>query len=467
MRISSGLSGIDLTAQKNLLQAFNQLSVSNERLATMQRINSGSDDPAGLIAAENLRAEITAIRAASDNAGRARAMIRTADSSLGQVSGLLNTIRGNVVSAAGGGLSDAELSAMQMENDAALEAINRISGTTSFSGKQLLNGSSGFEVSGANSAQVTDIQVYANAGGGQQSPDIEVTQAATAADLTFSDADATLDADVTLSLSGNEGTVTLEFSAGATLDQVAAAISANADTTGVTASVNGNDLTIASTDVGSDATVSIEVVEGTFDTGGSSASGTDVEVNVDGVNFTGQGNEVRIDTATLQADIEFADGFTGDVDQITISGKAMTFVFSPNVNQTSTLTLPNVSTSALGGSAGRLSDLASGGSFSLTSGNLGQAMSILDSAGSRIVGARARAGAFEKYTIEASEQVLGGMEVNISDAFSQIFDTDVAAGTSRAVRSQILVQAATSAVMLAGQSRSLINGLFGGALGGF
>ena len=467
MRISSGLSGIDLTAQKNLLQAFNQLNVSNMRLSSMRRINSGSDDPAGLIAVENLRAELTAIRAASDNAARAGGMIRVADSGLGQVSGLLNTIRGNTVAAAGGGLSKAELAAMQMENDAALEAINRIGGVTSFGGKKLLDGSTAFQVSGVNSDQVADVQVYANAGGGQQTLDVEVTQAAGTASLTFSDADATLDDDVTLALSGNEGTVVLEFAAGATLDQVAAADSANSDASGVTATVNGNDLTISSTGVGSDAAVSIEVVEGTFDTGANSATGTDVQVNVNGVNFTGQGNSIEINTSTLRADVEFAAGFTGQADQITISGEAMTFVFSPNVNQTSTLALPNVNTTALGGAAGRLSSLASGGSASLTSGNLGQAMDILDAARGQVVGARARAGAFEKYTIESSKQVLGGMELNIGSALSQIYDTDVAAETSRSIRAQILVQAATSAVMLAGQSKSMIGGLFGGTRGGF
>ena len=41
-------------------------------------------------------------------------------------------------------------------------------------------------------------------------------------------------------------------------------------------------------------------------------------------------------------------------------------------------------------------------------------------------------------------------------------DTDAAAETSNAIRSQILVQAATSSLMLAGQSRGLIGGLFGG-----
>ncbi len=189
MRIGSGPSGIDLTAQINLLNAYTELSKSAIRLSTMQRINAGSDDPAGLIAAESLRSEITAIRAASENAGRARAAIRVADSAMGEVSGLLNTIRGNVVSAAGGMYSDAELAAMQLENDAAMEAINRISGTTSFAGRKLLDGSSGYQTSGVDASQVADITVHATSGG-EQTLDIEVTQPAGTADLTFTDVSA-------------------------------------------------------------------------------------------------------------------------------------------------------------------------------------------------------------------------------------------------------------------------------------
>ncbi len=467
MRIGTGPSGTELTAQFNLLSALNQLNQSAQRLSTMQRINSGGDDPAGLIAAESLRAELTAINQASDNAARAAAVVRVADSALGQVSGLLNTIRGNLVAAANsGGLSDAELDALQLETDAALEAINRIGNVTSFGGRKLLDGSGGIDVSGVNSNQVADVEVYSNPGG-EQSPVINVTQAAESASLTFTDADATLDADVELQLTGDEGTVVLQFSAGATLDQIAAAVNSSSDTTGVEATVDGNDLVLSSEAVGSDASVAVDVLEGIFDTGGQSVDyGTDVVATVDGVEFTGQGNQLEVNTAALKADLEFADGFTGQVDAFTISGEGLTFSFSPNATETSTLALPTVSTSTLGGAAGRLSDLASGGQFSLTSGNLARSLEVLNAATTDVLQGRARAGAFEKYTIESTQNVLGSMQVNLSEAFSQIFDADAAAETSNLIRAQILVQAGTSSLMIASQSRSAISSLFGGGQSG-
>jgi flagellin-like hook-associated protein FlgL len=365
-----------------------------------------------------------------------------------------------VVAAAGGGLSEAERAALQIETDAALEAIDRIGHTTSYGGRKLLDGQGGFEVSGLNPDQVADIEVSAYAGGSGTMPPIEVLQAATPASLTYTNEAGALEEDVTLQLSGDQGTVTLEFTAGTTLQQMAAAVGATTDQTGVSASVDGDELTFTSSAVGSDAGVAVEVVEGTFDLGQTTAaSGGDVVVSVDGQQFTGEGNTVRVSTAGLEAEIELAEGFIGAVDPMTVSGGGLTFLLTPDVNQTSTLALPAVSTSALGGSAGRLSELATGGGAALAGGNLGQAIEILDAAQDQVLQGRARAGAFEKYTVESSQSLLGSMEETISSALSSIRDTDVAAEASRLVRSQILVDSAFSSLMLAGQRRSLIGGL--------
>ncbi|MBN1909080.1 MAG: flagellin [Pirellulales bacterium] len=463
MRVGTSLFGVDLSAQHSLMQAMNQLTQSSIRLSTMKRINSGSDDPAGLISVGALEAELASLEAASRNSSRAVGAIRTADTGLAQVGGLLRDIKANIIEVAGGGLSDAEIGAKQIEIDAALEALNRIGASTSYGGQKLLDGSGGYNVSGVNSDQVTNIEVYQNVGGGTQALDIEVTAAATSAELTFTDADATLDADVTLEVQGNDGITVLEFDAGTTLTQIAEAINLESGTTGVSASVSGNDLTISSEGVGSEAMVSVEALEGTFDVGPSTtAYGTDVVAEVNGVEFTGEGNEIHVSTSALQADIELEGGFTGQVDPITVSGGAMTYVFSPDVSDTSTLALPNINAAALGGSAGRLSDLASGGSASMTSGNLEQAMAIVDKAESQVLGARARAGAFEKYTIGSSQNLLDSMEESVSEGLSMVRDTDVAKEVSNLVRSQILVQSGISMISLTNSRRSFIGSLFQG-----
>ena len=111
-RINTNVSS--LLAQTNLSRSNAQLQTSLTRLSTGLRINSGKDDPSGLIASENLRSDIVAVQAAIGNSERANQVIATADSSLGQVSSLLNDIRGLVTeSANSGGLSDEQIAAIQ------------------------------------------------------------------------------------------------------------------------------------------------------------------------------------------------------------------------------------------------------------------------------------------------------------------------------------------------------------------
>lgn len=461
MRIGSTLSGMDLTALNNLSRSSILLQQSNQRLSTMKRINRGADDPAGLIALEQMQSELESIRAANDNAARAAGAIHVADSAMGEASKLLNTIRGHLVAAVGGSLSDAEIGAKQIEVDAALEALNRLGGYTSFGGRKLLDGSAGFEVSNVDSSQVTSIDVYQNAGGGTQTVDVEVLQAATSATLSYDPAAGSLDADVTLAVSSGAGTTTLQFSAGASIDDVATAVNATSGDSGVTAAVQDGQLVFSSVAVGSEAFVDVEAVAGSFDVDEGRASGSDVVARVDGVEITGDGDKLHVNTESLQADMEFASGFSGQVDPITVSGSAMTFVFSPNVSQTSTLALPSLNPVNLGGSAGRLSELASGGSFSLANGNFSAAMDVLDTASSQILDARVRAGSFEKYTIESSMRILDSMEENISAAKSRIGDTDVAAETSRLIRAQILFSAGLSTLATTSKQRGAVLGLLG------
>ncbi len=180
-RINTNVSS--LVAQNTLGRSNASLNEALTRLSTGLRINTGKDDPAGLIASENLRSDITAIRRAISNTDRANQVIATADSSLGQVSSLLNDIRGLVTeSANSGALSDDQIAANQLQLDSSLEALNRIAQTTTFQGRKLLDGSLDFITSaGANFSQISDLQIdQANLGAtGSISVAVDVTTAAT------------------------------------------------------------------------------------------------------------------------------------------------------------------------------------------------------------------------------------------------------------------------------------------------
>src|SRR5438128_1864148 len=85
-----------LIAQRSLSSNNSKLNTSLQRLSTGLKINSGADDPAGLIASENLKSEQTGLSTAIDNANRATNIVGTAEGGLNEVSNLLNQLQGLV-----------------------------------------------------------------------------------------------------------------------------------------------------------------------------------------------------------------------------------------------------------------------------------------------------------------------------------------------------------------------------------
>src|SRR5215468_8160293 len=146
-RINTNVSS--LIAQRILTKSNKDLNTSLERLSTGLRINTGADNPAGLIASENLRSEKAGITQAIDNAGRASNIVGTAEGGLSEVSSLLTELQSLVGQSANtGGLSAEETQANQLQVDSILNTINRISQSTAFQGKKPLNGSFAYTTSG-------------------------------------------------------------------------------------------------------------------------------------------------------------------------------------------------------------------------------------------------------------------------------------------------------------------------------
>jgi flagellin len=192
-----------LIAQSRLDRTNNQLQTAMTRLSTGLRINSGKDDPAGLIASEALRSDITAINKALSNTQRANQIIATADSSLGQVASLLNDVRGLVTEAANSGaLSDEEIAANQLQIDSSLEAINRIAQTTTFQGKRLLDGSLDFVSNASSISTLRDTRIdQANLGStGSVKVDVDISAAATRGEITTDSASVSAAAQATATL---------------------------------------------------------------------------------------------------------------------------------------------------------------------------------------------------------------------------------------------------------------------------
>ncbi|MGD0382787.1 MAG: flagellin [Thermoguttaceae bacterium] len=155
-RINTNISS--LTAQNNLAKANNDLQTAMTRLSTGLRINSGSDDPSGLIAAAQLGSEISSTNQAISNTTSATNMIDTADTALSQVTTLLNTIQTLITQTANDAtISDSQKAANQTQIDSALDAINRIAQTTSYQGRNLLDGSLDYNTKAATSSSMDNV----------------------------------------------------------------------------------------------------------------------------------------------------------------------------------------------------------------------------------------------------------------------------------------------------------------------
>jgi flagellin len=473
-RINTNVSS--LIAQRVLKKNNDALNTSLERLSTGLKINKGADNPAGLIASENLRAEKTGITQAIDNAERASNIIGTAEGGLAETSSLLNELQSLVGQAANtGGLSSEELQANQLQVDSILGSINRISGATAFQGAKLLNGNYAYSTSSVATSAFGNIQINA-----ARLPDaqtvgvvVQVANSAVQGKVTFGGAATALPTgNITIEIAGNAGTEQLSFAGSSTLASIATAVNAITQATGVTATASAASTSIdfTSNNFGSDQFVSVRSISGSFSVTGGTAGksfGTDADVRVNGATAESKGTDVSYRSNTL--DIEFqlstkvgtVNGLNNGLSKtFGITGGGATFSLGSKVSETekASIGIASVSTGSLGttlnsaGTAEYLSSLASGGANSLDSGNLVQAQKILDKSIKQVSQLRGRLGAFQKFTIGSTVNSLGVALENASAAESAIRDTDFAEETAKLTRSQILSQAATTVLAQANAS---------------
>lgn len=130
-----------LTAQANLSKSTTRLQSSMERLSTGMKINRAADDSAGLVISELQKKGISGLEGAIKNIERGINAVQTADSALGEVNSLLLKVRSLAVDSANFATQDASsVAANQAEVTKLLASIDRISTTTKFGTKALLDG---------------------------------------------------------------------------------------------------------------------------------------------------------------------------------------------------------------------------------------------------------------------------------------------------------------------------------------
>ncbi|MBK8913777.1 MAG: flagellin [Phycisphaerales bacterium] len=465
-----------LIGRRILTQQNEQLNVSLERLSTGLRINTGKDDPAGLIASEKLRSEGVAIKSAIGNIARAINVVSVAEAGLVEVNRLLTDLEDLVDRSANeAGISTDERGANQLQIDAILSSINRIANSTEFQGRKLLSGDLGYNLSGVNGTSLAGVQVYAAKvpNDAFRSVVVEVTGSAQLAQLNYSGADVGTTG-VTLEIQGALGTDTVSFAANTAISAVAFAINQTTNVTGVTASAAGTALVFNSSKYGSSQFVSVRALDGTFavtggDSGSSKDYGRDATVTINGTIATTDGLKASARNANLSVDIDLSAAFgtlatSSSSETFQILGGGANFQIAPRVTLAGleNIGVSSISSGNLGNSTvGYLSSLASGQVNQLSSGNYQAAQDIVRAAQDQISTLRGRLGAFQKNTLETTANALNVTLENTSAAESAIRDTDFAQQTSDLTRSQILVQSATNVLRLANSSPQNVLALLG------
>ncbi|MFN3411175.1 MAG: flagellin [Exilispira sp.] len=116
------------------------LRKSIEKLSSGLRINSASDDPAGLAVSEKMRGQIRGLLRAQKNAEDGISLIQTAEGYLVETTEVLQRLRELAVQAANGVYSDDDRLNIQVEVSQLISEIDRIASHAQFNGMNLLTG---------------------------------------------------------------------------------------------------------------------------------------------------------------------------------------------------------------------------------------------------------------------------------------------------------------------------------------
>ncbi|HIF5541103.1 TPA: flagellin [Vibrio parahaemolyticus] len=132
-----------MMTQRHLSQAADQNVESQKNLSSGYRINSASDDAAGLQISNTLHVQTRGIDVALRNAHDAYSVAQTAEGALHESSDILQRLRSLGLQAANGSHEQDDRTSLQQEVIALQDELDRVAITTTFADKNLFNGSYG------------------------------------------------------------------------------------------------------------------------------------------------------------------------------------------------------------------------------------------------------------------------------------------------------------------------------------
>ena len=470
MKINNNISAV--ITNKQLLGTESNLSASMEKLSSGLKLNHASDNPSGMAISNKMKAQIRGLDQASQNASDGTSVIQTVDGALGEVTDMLQRMRELAVQAANGTNSQKEKEACQLEIASLRDEVDRISETTEFNTKSLLDGSLDARVYADKENRDNISRIYVSDSVAEGTYSLKVDKAATNATYdTGIHVDDLVGKNGQLSING----YTVEITDQMTKEEIYTALRDGAEIGECTISQIDEPLSFTSTVYGSHAAVSLIQQSKDGDIFGAGIPNTETDPDAKAVVTTGENAKVTLDAANSAFDPRATVSYDGNKITITnTDGFNMSFLLEAGFEAgattaagTTTTGVINLEVTDIG-----IMDLQIGANegqtmqvripatdadslyiddIDVTTVNgPSKAMERLDSAISTISQIRSQIGAYENrldYTVDSLDETQENMET----ALSRIEDVDMAEEMTEYTKYNVLQQAGTSVLAQANE----------------
>ena len=459
-RIAASITGTERFLLNNIARFDQGALTAAIRLATGSKVNKASDDPAAFIQLSGFQHRLNIVQNTRLNVDAAATIGAQTQLNLGELRVQVLAIQSALLQDEDQSLTAEARLTNQLLIDAAIIQINDVA-NSEISGKKYLDGSVNYRYAGKNAQQISNIETFTVAESNfSGSVDSAATQSLTRYQGTAGNVDASDTS--TFVITGERGSAAISTTGGETLTGVAARVNLESHKTGITATVNGDNLDFTSVDFGDDAVIAIVVSSGTFATS-SITQGADATVTINGEAISASqidGNTVTYAKNGTHFRVDFASGFSGNFDNFTITSEDVgKFALSPEIADKTSLAFSRMSADSLGGLSGKLSDLLSGGSLAGLATNTSQALRVVDEALSQLTLADAKASSFADVTVASASSLLSGFETSLIASIDSIDLVNEDEESLILAKNQALSLNSISAISLLQQQQASVLGL--------
>ena len=430
------------------------MAKSMERLSSGLKINHAKDNPSGMAISNKMQAQIDGLNQASRNSSDGTSVLETADGALNVVTSMIQRMRELSVQAANGTNAQSEKESIQLEIDKLKEEVDRISSSTEFNTKPLLNGSLDNRVYADN---VSRIQISEDVPSGNY--EFTINSAAKQAGVSGGTIPAAIANTGTVSINGYSVTLT----AGMTREEAYTALRDAAEIGEAYLTGGESDpLEFMTTEYGSGASLTVEVDNSALAaelglSSSASAMGVDADITLDTntafektASVKYEGNKITISdvkgfeiTMMLDAGVGASndpEGNNGVIKMNVTDMGPMVLQIGANEGQQMSIKIPSCDTKCL------YID-----TLDVTTVNgAKRALSQLDEALASVNSVRSALGAYTN-RLESATASLDETSENMNSAISRISDVDMAIEMTEYTRLNVLSQTATSALSQANE----------------